>query len=127
MSSAKQASNRKRGSDAEDLACAYLEGKDYTILDRNYFFEHAEVDIVAHTDFFIVFVEVKSRKNHDFGRPEEAVTEKKQQLIAKAAEAWLHERKMTGSPVRFDVIAITQPGGQAPDIQHYRNAFIPGT
>lgn len=122
----KKNTNRQKGEQAEGLAVSYLESKGYTILDRNYYFEHAEVDIVALGDDYIVFVEVKSRKNNDFGRPEEAINSVKQTNVIKAAEAWLHERKMTGAFIRFDVIAITQENdSQAPDIRHFHNAFQP--
>ena len=114
---------RERGTEGEDMAVAYLESKGYTILERNYFFERAEVDIVAYDETAIVFVEVKMRKNTTFGEPAEFVTEKKQKLVYKAAEAWLYERKMDGSPARFDVVAIVQQENEAPDITHFEHAF----
>lgn len=114
---------RERGQEGEELAIAYLESKGYTILERNYFFERAEVDIVAYDETAIVFVEVKLRKNTDFGEPAEFITEKQKQRIYKAAEAWLYERKMDGSPARFDVVGIVQQGNEAPDIRHFENAF----
>lgn len=117
---------REIGREGEEIACAYLESKGYTILEQNYFFERAEVDIVAYDETAIVFVEVKKRKNTAFGEPAEYVTDKKQQLVYKAAEAWLYERKMDGSPVRFDVVAIVQHKNEAPDIQHFEHAFRPG-
>lgn len=114
---------RQIGNEGEELAAAYLESKGYTILDRNYFFERAEVDIVATDDNGICFVEVKKRASIHFGRPEEFVTHDKMQNIFKAAEAWIYERKMDGYPVRFDVIAIVQQQNKAPDITHFENAF----
>ncbi|WP_246043181.1 YraN family protein [Fodinibius saliphilus] len=118
---------REIGDEGEELATAYLESKGYTILERNYHFEHAEVDIVAYNNAsHIVFVEVKKRSTNRYGAPEEYVNEEKIQNVYKAAEAWLYERKMDGSPVRFDVIAILQKGNEAPDIKHYENAFRPG-
>lgn len=116
--------SREIGNEGEDLAASYLETKGYTILDRNYFFERAEVDIVALDDACIVFVEVKKRANADFGKPEEFVTDTKIENLYKAAEAWMYERKMDGVPARFDVIAITQHKNDAPDIKHFENAFI---
>ncbi len=116
-------SMREIGREGEDLAAAYLESKGYTVLEKNYFFQRAEVDIVAYDETAIVFVEVKMRKNTDFGEPAEYVTEKKKKRIYKASEAWLYERKMEGSPVRFDVVAIVKPENQAPDIQHFEHAF----
>lgn len=115
--------HRQIGDEGEDLAAAYLESKGYTILEQNYFFERAEVDIVAYDDTCIVFVEVKRRANRVFGNPEEYVTEEKKKNIFKAAEAWLYERKMDGSPVRFDIVSIVQQDNEAPDITHFENAF----
>lgn len=117
-------STRQIGNEGEDLAAAYLESKGYLILERNYHFEHAEVDIVAYDrETSIVFVEVKKRSTNYFGKPEEYVDEEKMKNVYKAAEAWIYERKMDGSPVRFDVISITQKGKEAPDIKHFENVF----
>lgn len=114
---------RQIGDEGEELAVAYLESKGYTVLDRNYFFEHAEVDIVAAHDNGICFVEVKKRSSTKFGSPEEFITEEKMENIYKASEAWIYERKMDGYPVRYDVIAIVQQDNRAPDIKHFENAF----
>lgn len=118
--------NKQIGNEGEAIAAAYLESKGYTILERNYFFERAEVDIVAYDETCIVFVEVKKRANRAFGNPEEYVTDDKKENIYKAAEAWIYERKMDGSPVRFDIISIVQSRNDAPDITHYENAFVQG-
>ncbi|HEX6983325.1 MAG TPA: YraN family protein [Balneolaceae bacterium] len=120
-------STREIGNEGEDLAAAYLESKGYLILERNYHFEHAEVDIVAYDNATcIVFVEVKKRATNYFGEPEEYVDEQKMENIYKAAEAWIYERKMDGSPARFDVISIIQKDNEAPDIKHFENAFVKG-
>lgn len=120
-------STRQIGDEGEELAVAYLESKGYTILERNYHFERAEVDIVAYDNkACIVFAEVKIRSTNKFGEPEEFVDQQKIQNIYKAAEAWIYERKMDGSPVRFDVIGILQRDNEAPDIKHFENAFTQG-
>lgn len=116
--------SREIGDDGEELAVAYLESKGYTILERNYHFERAEVDIVAYdNETFIIFVEVKMRSTNRFGEPEEFIDDKKINNVYKAAEAWLYERKMDGAPVRFDVVSILQNNNEAPDIKHFENAF----
>ncbi len=121
-------SNRQKGREGEELAAAYLETKGYTILEYNYFFERAEVDLVVYDEpeNCIAFIEVKKRSSTVFGEPAESVTEKKKANIFKAAEAWLYERKMEGSSVRFDVLTIVQKKNEAPDIQHFKHAFRPG-
>ncbi len=111
------------GKQGEERAAAYLESKKFTVLDRNYRFMRAEVDIVAATEREIVFVEVKTRSNTAFGEPEEHVDNAKKRQLFKVAEAWLHERRMEGSPVRFDVIAILRPGRPDEKINHIEGAF----
>lgn len=114
---------RQIGNEGEDIAAAYLEAKDWIIIDRNYFFEKAEVDIVATDRNYIIFVEVKSRSDIYFGRPEEYVTPEKEANIKKAAEAWVYERKMETAVVRFDVISIILHDKKAPEIEHFEDAF----
>lgn len=117
-------STQEIGDDGEELAAAYLESKGYTILERNYHFERAEVDIVAYdNETWIVFAEVKIRSTNKFGEPEEFVDDEKIENVYKAAEAWIYERKMDGVPVRFDVISILQKKNEAPDIKHFEDAF----
>ncbi len=116
-------SARDIGKEGEELAAAYLESKGWVILDRNYFFEKAEVDIVAVDQNTIVFVEVKKRSNTYFGHPEDYVTPAKEKNIHKAAEAWIYERKMDTAFVRFDIISVVQKGNQAPEITHFEDAF----
>lgn len=116
-------STRHLGHEAEELAAAYLEAKGWLILDRNYSFQKAEVDIVATDRNYIIFVEVKMRQRVRYGQPEAAVTPAKELQIRKAAEAWIYERKMETAVSRFDVISIVMPDGQAPAITHFQDAF----
>lgn len=107
----------------EEIAAAFLTDKGYLVLDRNYRFLRTEIDIVASTDREIVFVEVKSRRSKTFGEPEESVDTNKKRLLFKTAEAWLHEKKMGGAPVRFDVITVMRPGTAEEEINHIEGAF----
>ena len=56
----------------------------------------------------IVFVEVKARKSNEFGYPEESVTPKKLEKIARVAEQYLRLKKIEDQPFRIDVVAIEQ-------------------
>jgi len=116
-------STRKIGNRGEDLATAYLEEKGWIILDRNYFFEKAEVDIVATDTKWIIFVEVKTRTGTYFGHPEEFVTPAKEAKIKMAAEAWIYERKMETAIVRFDIISIIENKNGEHKITHFEDAF----
>lgn len=116
------------GDRGETLAARHLEDAGYRVMDQNYRYERAEVDLVCFdpsgaTRGQIVFVEVKTRSGLGYGAPEEAVTEDKQKRIARVAEAYLYERRLEGSPVRFDVISIVLNQGDDPDITHFKNAF----
>lgn len=112
----------------EDLAVAFLEDLGFRTMERNYRFGREEVDIVAFEPTprddggMIVFVEVKTRRGRGFGDPEAAVDAAKQQAIRRVAEAYLHERKLIPSPVRFDVVSVRLGAGE-PQVTHFRNAF----
>ncbi len=116
------------GQRGEALAATFLENQGFTVLDRQYRFERAEVDLVCFAPWpddaggEIVFVEVKTRRGASHGEPEEAVTDAKKRSLMKAAEAYLYERKLDGAPARFDVVAIRWERDE-PDIRHYPHAF----
>jgi putative endonuclease len=120
----------RTGLEGEELAARYLENAGFRILDRNYRFERAEIDIICFEPAVpydlggeIVFVEVKTRRGLRFGRPEEAVDAEKRNHLFRAAEAYLYERKLEGSPCRFDVIAV-RLDFSPPTIEHFRDAFF---
>jgi putative endonuclease len=115
----------EKGRWAEDLASAWLEANGMSVMDRNYRFMKAEVDIVTFDQKEIGFVEVRSLKSTLFGRPEETISEAKKRLIYQASEAWLHEKRMDGVRIRFDVIAVvgSPDDPHPPEITYFRNAF----
>ena len=116
------------GAQGEALAADYLAQNGYFVLDRNYRFAHAELDLVCFQPWpggdggDLVFVEVKTRTNNRYGAPEEAITEAKKRHLRRAAEAYLYERKLDGAPARFDVVCVDLGAG-APAITHHENAF----
>jgi len=120
---------QKKGTSGESIAAAWLEERGYVILERNYRFMKYEVDLVAFRPLpeyerggDLVFVEVKWRRDASFSAPESAVDAAKRYRIVRAAEAFLHERKMEGTPCRFDVVALS---GAPPDleVEHFESAF----
>ncbi|SHK49652.1 putative endonuclease [Rhodothermus profundi] len=121
---------RSIGQQGEELAAAYLEQQGYRILARQYRFERAEIDLVCFEPAprpedggEIVFVEVKTRRSLDFGRPEEAVTPEKRRHLIRAARAYLYEHHLQRARCRFDVVAIVLRNGQPPEITHFKDAF----
>lgn len=114
---------RSTGSYGEKLAVEFLKSIGFEIVEQNYHFGHGEIDIIAKDKEFLVFVEVKYRKNLEYGEPEYAITKGKQNQIKKIAEAYLAEREIKNQDCRIDVIAILHLSGEKPKINHYKNAF----
>ena len=81
------------------------------------------MDLICREGDFIVFVEVKTRRNFAFGRPHEAVDRAKQQLIARGAREWM--RRLGGEEMyhRFDIVEVLAEPGKPPAFQIVRNAF----
>lgn len=111
------------GNKGEDYACDFLLEKNYKIIERNYRYGHGELDIVAFDQDVLVFVEVKTRKNLEFGPPILAISKSKQKQIRKIAEGYLVERKITDTDCRFDVVGILLKGNERAEIEHISNAF----
>ncbi len=117
-------SRRNCGPSGEELAVQYLQEKGYKILERNYRFEHGEIDIVALDGQMLVFVEVKARRSTRFGEPEEAMTDVKVKNLCATADGYMFEHKMEDQSCRFDVIAIKyNPGASKPVIRHHEHAI----
>ena len=109
------------GNFAENVAAGYLTGLDYVILAQNYAANGGEIDIIAEKNGYVVFVEVKYRRQLAYGRPAEAITPKKQQAMIGAAQQYLAESGRHNADCRFDVIEIF--GRELLDINHIENAF----
>jgi len=116
--------NKKNvGDKGEDIAVDFLLGKNLKIVERNYRYGHGEIDIIAKDNEILVFVEVKTRKNLEFGSPESAITRSKQGQIRKIAEAYLFEKNVRDTDCRIDIIAILLKQNLPPEINHIENAF----
>lgn len=117
------ARHNEDGQKAENLAVAYLENKGYDILDQNWVYGKAEVDIIAFHNKQLIFIEVKARSGNYFGNPEEFVDKKKQRLLTDAAEEYIYLMSHKGE-IRFDIIAILfQKKFEQYEIKHIEDAF----
>jgi putative endonuclease len=95
----------------------------YRIIETNYRTRYGEIDIVAGHRGDLVFIEVKTKRSKDYGPPEEAVDEKKQQKIARTALMYLTERGGgDDTPCRFDVVTVDL-SGLLPRVRVIPNAF----
>lgn len=109
------------GNKGEQLAVDFLLNKGYAILERNYRFDKAEVDIIARKGSVLAIVEVKTRSTADFGNPEEFVKPKQIQRLVKAVDAYVTENALDVE-VRFDIVAIVKNGKDF-SIEHLEDAF----
>ncbi len=99
-------SNQETGRLGEKLASAYLRQHGYKIFETNYRCAHGEIDILARQKHTLVFVEVKCRRNRDFGLPVEAVTAAKQKKMVAAACYYLQTHPQEKDNWRIDVVSI---------------------
>jgi putative endonuclease len=116
------ADHNELGKLGEELAVEYLQKYGYTILETNWVFQKAEIDILAQKDNIIAVVEVKTRSSIDFGLPQDFVKPNKIQLLVKAVNGYVNENDLD-LEVRFDIIAISKKG-QEFVIEHLTDAFF---
>ena len=115
------AHHNKLGKDGELIALMFLQKKGISILKTNWRFQKAEVDIIAKNNNFLVFVEVKTRGNRRFGKPEDAIDKKKIALYKDAAEGYLLQYP-TEAEIRFDIVSIIIEKDET-EIEYIPNAF----
>jgi Holliday junction resolvase-like predicted endonuclease len=75
----------------------------------------------------LAFVEVRTRTVRDAmsALPELSVTTDKQRLVVRTARRFLSERHVGDCPCRFDVLAIDNRPGTAPEVRLHKDAFSP--
>ena len=113
------------GKYGENIAASFLRKKGYFILERNWRFSRAEIDLICKKDAFLVFCEVKTRRGTFFGRPESFVRKRKRQLIIDAAVNYMHQNNHRGE-FRFDIVGIVLKNKQQYMVRHFPDAFFPG-
>ena len=105
--------NQARGRAAEDAALGFLESQGCVLLHRNYRCRLGEIDLVMRDGGSLVFVEVRARESEAYGGAAASIGHAKQRRLAAAARHFLmtHPRE-AALPARFDVVAISGPGGE---------------
>lgn len=117
-------SNTLKGKKGEDIACDFLQDKNYEILERNYRNGRDEIDIIAFAQGTVAFVEVKYRENDKYGLPEESISSEKMERLAACAKAYMMDANKNFPNKRFDVISILKLKDSY-DITHFEDAFWP--
>ena len=113
------------GAWGESIAAQYLQRKRYKIIATGYRCRYGEIDLIAESKKYLVFVEVKLRKNARFANAFEHVDFHKQNKLRTTAQMYLSEYPTELQP-RFDVIEIYAPDGiltVRPEIHHMEDAF----
>ena len=113
---------QKLGKLGEDLACAELARRGYSILARRYRTRFGEIDIIARDNDVTVFIEVKTRRGDEFGGGAEAVTAWKQRRITQMAVDYLARQRLHDRPCRFDVVVVDLTDPTA-CVEVYAHAF----
>ena len=116
------AQHNELGKKGEQLAVDFLIENNYKIIERNYRFDKAEVDIIAKQKDILAIIEVKTRSSLDFGNPQDFVKPKQIKNLVKAVDEYVIENDLNVE-VRFDIIAIVKEKSTF-KIEHLENAFF---
>jgi putative endonuclease len=111
------------GSYGERVASAFLHRRGYRVLYRNYKTERGEIDLICRLGKILVFVEVRTRANDQFGRPVESIDPAKESALRYAADHYLALLERNDLYYRFDAVEIILHPGQVPDCTLYPDLF----
>ena len=114
---------RELGERGEALAWNFLRKLGYKILEKNYRTRFGEIDLVAQKEGVIVFLEVKTRRDTRFGRPEEAVDWRKRRKLVRIAQAFLQTQGLENRAARFDILSVSWDGRGEPRFSLLEDAF----
>lgn len=117
------ASHNKLGTDAENLAEAWLKEKGYEILHRNWRYSHYEIDIIASKNNILRIIEVKARNASPFGYPENSVTKRKFKNLQRAADEFLF-RNPGHKWVQYEILSITLYKDREPEFFLLEDVFL---
>lgn len=115
------ANNIEVGKRGELIARKYLLENDYYIIDTNYRNKIGEIDIIASKNDILIFIEVKTRTNRNYGYPYEAVNKKKQEKIVYCSLLYIKHKKFDDIQLRYDIIEVYLT--KTTEINHIDNAF----
>lgn len=115
---------RQLGASGEDSALDYLQQQGLMLIERNYQCRFGEIDLIMRDQDYLVFIEVRHRKNLGYGHPLESITPTKQKRLKKTADFfYCQHRATTELPARFDVF-IPPNNGMDNDPEKYARACI---
>lgn len=114
--------NKITGQIGEKFALEYLLSMNYELITKNFGTKFGEIDLIFRDGETTVFVEVKTKKDLDFGTPEEMFTRGKYQRVKNMSVIFLKGRDV---PCRIDMIAILlAPDNSLLSLKHYSNVVF---
>ena len=116
------AQHNELGKKGEEIAQDYLLRKGYKILETNWQYRYAEIDIIALIKDTLVVVEVKTRTSEAYGKPEMFVNKKKIKLLIEAVNHYVQQQDFDFE-IRFDIISIIK-NQYKEELEHFENAFF---
>ena len=108
------------GAQAEQWAAQYLRQQGLKPVTENYRGRFGEIDLIMRDGAALVFVEVRLRRNADFGGAAASIDTRKQQRIIRTAQQYL-AGLMRIPPCRFD--AVLMDDAQGTNVLWLKNAF----
>jgi len=90
----------------EETARKFLKKRGYRIHETGFRCRHGEIDIVAQKKDYLVFVEVRTKSNLEFGTPEESITQAKKEKLIASALTYTNTHQNLPPLWRIDVVAI---------------------
>lgn len=117
--------SQQTGHIGEMLAREHIQTLGYEVLAYGYRYRRAEIDLIALQDKCLVFIEVKTRRGMAHGHPSLAVSSRKEQHIARAAQAFMRQIDHDWE-IRFDIISILLHPDNTHTLEHQTDAFFPG-
>lgn len=112
------------GAKGEQVALTYLLKQGYKLKQQNWRHKHLEVDLIMFDGQVLVFVEVKTRSDANFGLPYESVTWQKQRKLSQAATIFIRQNYYEGE-IRFDIVSILINKDETLNVRHITDAFWP--
>ncbi len=118
-----KAAHLKQGEDAEAACSRYLKSQGLKLVNKNFSCRFGEIDIIMLDNKVLVFVEVRFRKNNNFGGALESITPAKQQKLRRTAELYLQQNSQYEN-ARFDVVSMSKNTQTGPGRQQYTFDWI---
>ncbi len=114
---------RDKGAEIEQEVCRYLQKQGLRLITRNYHCRGGEIDLIMREDTVLVFIEVRFRRNAQFGSALESVDYSKQSRLIHTAEHYLQRHTVQYSSCRFDVVAVRPSSQKGIQLEWVKNAF----